>query len=187
MQIEGYTKLYGIIMNSGTLIETGWTPSVFPFHIEMGIIPLSYSQHVPFGYRQIKNGRWVGLGLQRYNNYLFYIYLTGYAGYRFSYIEGNEYLCIIDETITSAYAQVNGNYLYNGSSFGGNIIFGNIPFNVHGGVNVITRLTIEESGVLLRDFIPIREGSTGLFGLYDNVTGMFLGNSGTGIIEGYYV
>ena len=45
-------------------------------------------------------------------------------------------------------------------------------------------LKMYTDGVLVRDFIPVQRSSDGVYGMYDNVSGEFFGNSGSGAFIG---
>lgn len=61
-------------------------------------------------------------------------------------------------------------------------------FNCPDENNIITMrlyyLKMYTNGELVRDFVPVRKESNGECGLYDNVSGKFFGNSGTGAFTG---
>ena len=50
---------------------------------------------------------------------------------------------------------------------------------------IIYYLKIKKQGVWVRDFIPVYDTVTQKYGLYDNISGTFFGNSGTGDLKGY--
>lgn len=140
-------------------------------------------------------------GIYSYSSTIFRHHLTMTGGDSFYWLQNNK---VNDSSIRFAYSTntwytvdidaSNGTYNINGTTgtftpVSGSVtahanygIFGrlggNVATQIRTGNNDIAYIQLSRSGVLLRDYIPVRVGTTGY--LYDKVSGQLFGNAGTG-------
>ena len=109
------------------------------------------------------------------------------ATHSFNYINENSKVIIVFD-INAGTAVVNGDtYIFSDSLKPFNCPASATIFTVNSGEGVDQRFSTgeivyfkisDENGILVRDFIPVRVGTTGY--MYDKVSGQLFGNSGTG-------